>query len=82
MTSTIIVKTDSELKKEAQKIAFDLGLTLSAVINNHLKDFTQKKSISFKDPYGSLPGEPIPEREFKQISADWQKAIEKIGKSG
>ncbi len=82
MTSTIIVKTDSKLKENAQKTAAELGLTLSAVINNHLKDFTQKRSVSFNDPYGALPGEPIPEKEFKQISVDWQRAIEKIGKSG
>lgn len=79
MTSTVIVKTDSKLKAKAQKTAADLGLTLSAVVNGYLKDFVQSKSILFKDPYGSLPGEPITEKEIKRASLDWQKAIQKIG---
>ncbi len=79
MTSIVIVKTDSKLKAKAQKTASDLGLTLSAVVNGYLKDFVQKKSASFGDPYGTLPGEPITEKEIKKASLDWQKAIQKIG---
>ena len=79
MTSTVIVKTDSKLKAKAQKTASDLGLTLSAVVNGYLKDFVQNKSIFFGDPYGTLPGEPITEKEIKKASFDWQKAIQKIG---
>lgn len=86
MTSTIIVKADSKLKEEAQKTAADLGLTLTAVVNSYLQDFVQKKSVFFTaaksdffDPYGSMPGKPITEKEIKQASLNWQKAIQKIG---
>ena len=79
MTSTIIIKTDSKLKAKAQKIAGNLGLTLTAILNNSLEDFVQKKSVSFNDPYGSLPGEPITEKEIKSISKAWMKKIDKIG---
>lgn len=86
MTSTIIVKADSKLKEEAQKTAADLGLTLTAVVNSYLQDFVQKKSVFFTvsktdffDPYGSMSGKPIAEKEIKQASLNWQKAIQKIG---
>lgn len=85
MTSTIVVKADSKLKAKAQKTAAELGLTLSAVVNGYLKDFVEKKSISFgknkkkfKDPYGSMPGAEITEKDFKDISDSWMKAINKI----
>ena len=34
-----------EVKKNAQKIAGDLGLTLSAIINSYLKQLIRNKSI-------------------------------------
>lgn len=43
----INIKADKEVKEEAQKIAKDLGLPLSGVINAFLKDFIRSKSISF-----------------------------------
>lgn len=84
MTSTVIFKVDSRLKQEAQQTAEDLGLTLTSVMNNYLVDFVGMKSVSFGkikfvDPYGSMPGEPISEKEIKSISLDWQKRIQKSG---
>ena len=79
MTSTVIVRTDSKLKAKAQKVANNLGLTLTAVINNYLEDFVQKKSVSFSDPYSSMPGEPVTEKEIKSITKSWMKTIDKIG---
>ena len=46
-TSVINIKTDSEVKKEAKKIASDLGMTLSGVINAYLKQFVRVKSVNF-----------------------------------
>lgn len=43
----INIKADKEVKESAQKIANDLGLPLSGVINAFLKDFIRSKSISF-----------------------------------
>lgn len=79
MTSTVIFKTNSKLKTKAQKIADDLGLTLTAILNNSLEEFVQKKSVSFNDPYGSMPGEAITEREIKEITNSWMKRIDEIG---
>jgi addiction module RelB/DinJ family antitoxin len=47
MKTMINIKADTEVKKNAQKIAADLGLPLSGVINAFLKDFIRSRSISF-----------------------------------
>ncbi|PIT87360.1 MAG: type II toxin-antitoxin system antitoxin, RelB/DinJ family [Candidatus Magasanikbacteria bacterium CG10_big_fil_rev_8_21_14_0_10_40_10] len=46
-TVVINIKTDPKVKKEAKKIASDLGLTLSGTINGFLKQFIRNKSIFF-----------------------------------
>lgn len=43
----INLKADTKVKKDAQKIAAELGLTLSAVINASLKQFIRTKEIYF-----------------------------------
>lgn len=48
MNSAVInIKTDSKVKKEAQKVAADLGLSLSGVINGFLKQFVRTKTVIF-----------------------------------
>jgi len=46
-TASILIKTDPNVKKEAQKIADDMGISLTSVINRYLKHFIQNKSITF-----------------------------------
>ena len=46
-TAVINIKTDAKVKKEAQKIAADLGLSLSGVINGYLKQFVRTKTVLF-----------------------------------
>jgi addiction module RelB/DinJ family antitoxin len=46
-TASILVKTDPQIKKEAQKTAEELGLSLTVVINRLLKEFVKTKTISF-----------------------------------
>ena len=46
-TTVINIKTDSKVKKEAQKVAADLGLSLSGVINGFLKQFIRTKTVIF-----------------------------------
>lgn len=49
MANVIInFQTDKETKEKAQKIANDLGLSLSSVLNLYLKHFTRTKQINFK----------------------------------
>lgn len=48
MNSTVInIKTDIEVKKEAQKIAADLGLSLSGAINGFLRQLIRNKAVLF-----------------------------------
>lgn len=48
MASTVInIKTDIKVKKEAQKIAADLGLSLSGAINGFLKQLIRNKAVIF-----------------------------------
>ena len=46
-TTVINIKTDSKVKKQAQKVAADLGLSLSGVINGFLKQFVRTKTVIF-----------------------------------
>ncbi|MFA5714583.1 MAG: type II toxin-antitoxin system RelB/DinJ family antitoxin [Candidatus Paceibacterota bacterium] len=46
MNSTVInIKTDIKIKKEAQLVASDLGLTLSGAINGFLKQLIRNKTF-------------------------------------
>lgn len=47
MKTMINIKADKEVKENAQKIAKDLGLPLSGVINAFLKEFVRNRSVSF-----------------------------------
>ncbi len=47
MKAIINIKTDKEVKENAQKVAADLGLTLSAVVNASLKQFIRSKEVYF-----------------------------------
>lgn len=46
-TAVINIKTDIKVKKEAQKITTDLGLSLSGVINGFLKQLVRDKAVLF-----------------------------------
>lgn len=43
----INIKADKEVKENAQKIAKDLGLPLSSIMNAFLKEFIRNRSIAF-----------------------------------
>ncbi len=87
MTSTIILKTDSKLKQEAQQTAEELGLTLTSVINGYLSDFVQTKKAVFQssktkddviDPYGIFASATITENDIDDIKNSWMKSINGI----
>ena len=46
-TAVINIKTDPELKTQAQAIAADLGFSLSSVVNAFLKNLTRTRTITF-----------------------------------
>ena len=70
MKTMINVKADQEVKRGAQKVASDLGLTLSAVINAYLKQLIRNKSVFFS----SIP-RMTPELEalIGQAEEDYKK---------
>ncbi len=47
MKTVINLKTDRAVKNNAQKLAYDLGLSLSAVINAFLKQFIRNQEVYF-----------------------------------
>ena len=47
MKTVINIKADKVTKDKAKKIAQELGLSLSAVINAYLKQFVNNKSVYF-----------------------------------
>jgi addiction module RelB/DinJ family antitoxin len=46
-TAVIQIRTDEKLKLEAQKVAEELGFSLSSLIKAFLKNVTRTKSVTF-----------------------------------
>ncbi|MCL2220328.1 MAG: type II toxin-antitoxin system RelB/DinJ family antitoxin [Chitinispirillia bacterium] len=63
-TTTINVRTDSELKANVQSILADLGLDISTAINVYLNQIVYKKAIPFEISKPE-PTEPEPVKQFK-----------------
>lgn len=56
----ISVKTDPEIKRNAQKIAKELGLSLSDVINASLRNFIRTREVRISSvPYMTLEFEKL-----------------------
>lgn len=64
MTTVIHLKADKEVKENAQKLARELGLSLSDVINASLRNFIRTRQITFSD---------IP-----QMTPELEKLLDKI----
>jgi addiction module RelB/DinJ family antitoxin len=47
MNTVIHIKADKEVKENAQKLARDLGLSLSDVINASLRNFLRTREVTF-----------------------------------
>ncbi|KKR27102.1 MAG: hypothetical protein A3C27_00765 [Candidatus Levybacteria bacterium RIFCSPHIGHO2_02_FULL_39_36] len=46
-TAVINIKTEVSTKKQAQRIASELGVSLSSIINAYLKQFVRTRRIEF-----------------------------------
>lgn len=56
MQTTIMFKTDKKLKTAAQKTAKTMGIPFSAVMNEYMRDFVDKKRITFSaETYNPTP---------------------------
>src|SRR3989344_7872399 len=77
MKTIINIKADRDVKIKAQKVAKQLGVPLSLVINNYLRDFIHTKEVHFslnRDtlPLGKPEGElkPAVKRRLARIHKD------------
>ena len=61
MEKTIInIKTDRNLKIEAQKVAGELGLPLGTIINAYLRELIREKKVLFSSP-------PVPNKKTQKL---------------
>lgn len=51
MKTMLNIKIEKDLKAKAQKVAKDIGLPLSSILNRYLKEFVQEKRVEFKESY-------------------------------
>ena len=65
----INIKTDKDVKEEAQHIALELGLTLSAIVNASLKQFIRERKVEFSVAPRMTP---YLENVVKEARADWK----------
>ena len=49
MRTVIHIKTDAQVKENAQKLALELGLNLSDVFNASLRNFIRTREVYFSD---------------------------------
>ena len=69
MKTMINIKADKEVKESAQKVASDLGLSLSAIINAYLKNFIRDREVSFS---AAPRMTPYLEGVIREARADYQ----------
>lgn len=72
MKTVLNVKTDKEIKKQAQKIAEEMGLPLSTIVNAYLKEFIQERQITFS---AALELRPEKEKLFQKAERDYKKGV-------
>jgi addiction module RelB/DinJ family antitoxin len=73
-TAVINIKTDAKVKAGAQKVASELGFSLSSLINAYLRQLIKTKSVSFslaKDEPSELLIKAIKEAERERESGDY-----------
>lgn len=71
MAKTIInIKTERDVKENAQKLAQDLGLSLSDVLNASLRNFVRSREVYFSDIPQMIP-------EFERFVGTIEKDLKK-----
>ncbi len=70
MKTVLNIKTDVEVKKQAQEVARNIGLPLSTVVNAYLKEFIQNRRVTFS-AYPQV--RPEVEKTLLQASKDYKK---------
>ncbi len=71
MSKTVLnIKTDVEVKREAQKLAKKIGVPLSTIVNAQLKQFISERKIEFREPL-------VPSAYLTKVLEKAEKAREK-----
>ena len=65
-TSALSIKIDPKVKQKAQKVADELGFSLSAIVNASLKNLARSKTIS----YSLLEPTPLLKQAIKSARTD------------
>lgn len=68
-TTAIYIKTDPEVKTKAQKVAKELGFSLSSLLNAWLRQLIKNKTITFSVRDDEIPNEYL-KRTIKQALKD------------
>ncbi len=68
-TTSIHIKIETDIKRQAQKAAGDLGLSLSAVTKSLLKQFIRTKQLSV----GAIERPEIPNAYLRKILEESEK---------
>ena len=64
------IKMDVKTKREAQKLAKEIGIPLSVVVNTHIKRFIEDRRLDIRAPLVPLPRVG---REILKARADFKK---------
>ena len=70
MKTVINIKTDKETKVRAQKLAEELGVPLSAIINVYLRQFIRTREFTFSLAYSMTPEL---EKTLEEVESDVAK---------
>ena len=65
-TSALSIKIDPKVKHEAQKVADQLGFSISAIVNSSLKNLARSKTVS----YSLLEPTPLLKNAIKSARRD------------
>ncbi|MEK7175341.1 MAG: DUF6364 family protein [Patescibacteria group bacterium] len=76
MKTMLNIKTDDYVKEDAKRVAYDLGLPLSTIVNAYLKELIRHREARF-----SLEPQLKPEIEklLKKASQDYKSAKNIVG---
>jgi addiction module RelB/DinJ family antitoxin len=63
----VTIKIDADVKQQAQKLAQRLGLSLSAIVENKLREVVRERRVIFEDEL--IPNDKTA-KELEKIEAD------------
>ena len=79
MKTVLNVKTDKNLKEGAQKVSRDLGLPLSVLVNNYLRQLIETRSAYFEVSYKKEIPKPHVAKRWAKIHDDIKAGRNMVG---